>query len=209
MKVLAYVLRLVNWLITLLTCVFAFLWFVDLVNLETLGGFAVQVNLTPSSRPILAILVVLVVGLNLAYFIGSLFTRQYATHLKLNADKGDFSIALSAIENSLRRSVKKLPEVHDVHIRIYKSKKALAKPMRIHTSLSVWEGTRVKELTEKIQEVIRLRFNEIVEVAEEPVFEIAITNMVERDARRTESRKKDSGNDPRMFYGPEYPISKD
>ena len=158
MRVLAYVLRLVNWLITLLTCVFAFLWFVDLVSLETLGWFAVQVNLTPSSRPILTILVVLVVGLNLAYFIGSLFARQYATHLKLNVDKGDFSIALSAIENSLRRSVKKLPEVHDVHIRIYKSKKALAKPMRIQASLSVWEGTRVKELTEKIQEVIRLRF---------------------------------------------------
>jgi len=62
-------------------------------------------------------------------------------------------------------------------------------------------------VTDKIRTAITIRFNEIIEVKEPPVFTIILSNIVERDHRKTDSRKKDRElMESEMFHGPEYPI---
>lgn len=209
MKVIVYIMRSTNWVVAIFCGIFGFMWFANMIDLGLVGQIANDVNLNnPSLRIILVVLAAYLVLFNLLYIVGGLFTRKYATHIKLDIVQGGFSIALSAIENSLRRAIRQLPDVHDVHVRIYKDKKSEIKPVRIHASFSTWEGIKVKEVTEKIQGVIRMRFNEIIEVKEPPIFDIALVNIVDKESKKAESRKKEKGLPGRekMFYGPEYPI---
>jgi hypothetical protein len=208
MKVLSYILRLANWLAAVGVGIIGFAWAANFIDLGIISNFITQINTNPT-RIIALLLTAYLVLFNLLYFFGSLFVRRYATHIKLSMPNGDFSIALAAIEDSLRRQVKKLPEVYDVHIRIKKDKKSETKPMTIKAYYSTREGTNVQDVTAKIQEVIRMRFQEIVEVKEPPVFKIYLTDIVDRDSKKSESKRKEKPElaEYKTYYsGPQYPV---
>ncbi|MCK4909854.1 MAG: alkaline shock response membrane anchor protein AmaP [Planctomycetes bacterium] len=208
MKIFSIVMKTLNWLVAVTTGFFACLWMANRVDLDWFAELAYKANESgPSVRFFGIVIAVWLVLFNLFYLFGRLFVRKYASHVTLRIDSGNFSIALSAIEHSLRRVVKKLPDIHDVHVRIYKNKAKSDKPMRIYTTYTAWEGTNLKDVTEKIQSAIKMRFKEIVETKEEPVFEVVLSNIVEKDRRKLDSKRR--GKEPadkRMFYGPEYPI---
>lgn len=196
-----------NWIVTVFVAVMALLWFADTIDLNIVSAWATKVNEGgPTYRILLAIGGFYLILFNLLYLLGRWFTRNYASSVKVTSPSGSFSIAISAIENSLRRAVKKLPEIHDAHIRVYKDRKNEAKPIQIYATFSVWEGVNVTEVTDKIRSAITIRFSEIIEVKEAPTFTIILSNIVERD-RKSDSKKKDKDlNDTKMFFGPEYPI---
>lgn len=208
MKTISAIMKTVNWIVAIFFAVISFLWFFDAIDLGMIARWAGDVNQDgPTYRYLLAIGAFYVLLFNLLYSLGRWFTRNYASSVNVNSQSGSFSIAISAIENSLRRSVKKLPEIHDAHIRVYKDKRNLTKPIQIYTTFSVWEGVNVTEVTDKIRSAITMRFNEIIEVKEPPVFTIILSNIVEREHRKVDLKKKDKDFiDSKMFYGPEYPI---
>lgn len=199
-----------NWIVAVFSAVMALLWFGHIISLKTVGDWAAQVNAGgPTYRILLAIAGFYLILFNMLYLLGRWFTRNYASSVKVTSPAGSFSIAISAIENSLRRAVQKLPEIHDAHVRVYKDRKNETKPIQIYTTFSVWEGVNVTEVTDKIRTAITIRFSEIVEVKEAPTFTIILSNIVERDQRRGDGKKKDKDkdlNDTKLFYGPEYPI---
>jgi len=208
MKAVSAIMKTVNWLVVMFFASVSFLWFVDWMDLGQVSEWATSLNQHGLTyRALLAICAFYLVLFNLVYLLGRWFTRNYASSVKVSSQTGSFSIAISAIENSLRRAVKRLPEIHDAHVRVYKDKAIENKPIHIYTSFSVWEGTNVTEVTDKIRSVITIRFSEIIEVKEAPLFTIILSNIVEREARKAESKKKDKeAAESKIFYGPEYPI---
>ena len=211
MKILSYILRLTNWLCAVAIGAVGFAWAADFINIDMIKGFVGQVNTNPSSRIIVLLLAAYLVLFNFLHFFGNLFIRRYATHIKLNIPGGDFSISLSAIEDSLKRQAKKIPEVNNIHIRIYKDRKSDAKPMTIKAYYSTREWTNVQDVTAKIQEVIKMRLQEIIEVKEPPVFQVYLTDIVERDSKKSDSKKREKASisDDKMYFGPQYPIDND
>ena len=208
MKTISVIAKTVNWLVVVFFAVMSLLWFVNIIDLGMLSNWASDLNKEGDTYRILLVLgTIYLILLNITYLIGRWVTRNYASSVKVSSPAGSFSIAISAIENSLRRAVRKLPEINDAHIRVYKVRKPENKPIQIFTTFSVWEGTNVTEVTDKIRTAINIRFNEIIEVKEPPVFTIILSNIVERDHRKTDSRKKDRElMESEMFHGPEYPI---
>jgi len=208
MKTISAIMKTVNWIVAIFFAVISLLCFSDWIDLGMITSWARDVNQAqPTYRYLLAIGAFYVILFNLAYSLGRWFTRNYASSVNVNSQGGSFSIAISAIENSLRRSVQKLPEIHDAHIRVYKDKRNLTKPIQIYTTFSVWEGVNVTEVTDKIRSAITMRFNEIIEVKEPPVFTIILSNIVEREHRKVDLKKKDKDFiDSAIFHGPEYPI---
>jgi hypothetical protein len=198
----------VNWMVAVFFAIISFLWFFDVINLGMIGKWAKDLNEDgPTYRYLLAIGASYIILFNLVYLLGRWFTRNYASSVHVNSPSGSFSIAISAIENSLRRSVKKLPEIQDAHVRVYKDRKNLTKPIQIYTTFTVWESANVTEVTDKIRSAITMRFNEIIEVKESPVFTIILSNIVEREHRKIDLKKKDKDFiDTKIFHGPEYPI---
>ncbi|HLD35809.1 MAG TPA: hypothetical protein VJC37_03735 [Planctomycetota bacterium] len=209
MKIISAITKSINWLVVVFFTVMSLLWFVNLIDLGMLSNWASDLNKEGDTYRILLVLgAIYLILLNITYLIGRWVTRNYASSVKVSSPAGSFSIAISAIENSLRRAVRKLPEINDAHIRVYKVKKPENKPIQIFTTFSVWEGTNVTEVTDKIRTAINIRFNEIIEVKEPPVFTIILSNIVERDHRRSSDNKKKDRElmESEMFHGPEYPI---
>ncbi|MEW6026367.1 MAG: hypothetical protein AB1599_03610 [Planctomycetota bacterium] len=208
MKTISAIMKTVNWLVAVFFTLVALLWVSDIIDLGMIGQWATDLNSSGDTyRWLLAIGTTYVILGNLAYLLGRWVTRNYASSVKVSSQAGSFSIAISAIENSLRRAVRKLAEVNDAHVRVYKVKKPENKPIQIFTTFSVWEGTNVTEVTDKIRTAITIRFNEIIEVKEPPVFTIILSNIVEREHRKADTKKKDHElMESEMFHGPEYPI---
>ncbi|MEK7448609.1 MAG: hypothetical protein AAB019_03890 [Planctomycetota bacterium] len=208
MKIISMLMKTVNWIASVSLGVFALMWLLDRVDLGWVGQVAAQVNDSGvSSRIIGVILAAYLVMFNFLYAFGRIFTRRYISHIKLGIESGNFSIAISAIENSLKRALKKLPDINDAHVRIYKERSKVDKPVRVYTTYSAWDGTNIKEVTDKIQSVVRMRFQEIVETKEPPVFEIVLYNIVEKDRKKVDAKRSEKElAEKKMFYGPEYPI---
>ncbi|MDI6733054.1 MAG: hypothetical protein QME51_02655 [Planctomycetota bacterium] len=208
MKAISAIMKTVNWIVVVSFAVILLLWFGDVIDLGMIGMWATDLNESgPTYRILFAIGAFYLVLFNLLYLIGRWVTRNYVSSVKVNSQAGSFSIAISAIENSLRRAVKNLPEIHDAHIRVYKVRKPENKPIQIYNTFSVWEGSNVTEVTDKIRTAISIRFNEIIEVKEPPVFTIILTNIVEKERHKSEPKKKDKEfAESAMFHGPEYPI---
>ncbi len=210
MNLFNYSIKTFNWLITVAVGVIGFLWISQLVPLHPFSDTLITtLNTSAWARFAFLAVSIYLVLFNVLYLFGPLFNPKYAYHIELGVAGGNFSISVSAIEHSLKRAVKKLPEVSDVNVHLYKDiKSRTKKPMRIVVHCSTWEGANVKEVTEKVKEIITLRFKEIIEVQEPPVFQIMISHIEER-SKKPDSRKKSSDTKQHMFYGPEYPIDSD
>lgn len=142
------------------------------------------------------------------YLLLAIMVSRYDTHFRIRSNNLEVTIALSAVEESLRRAVQKLPEIYDVWVRIYKEKNREEKPLRIYAGYSTFEGTNVKEVTDKIREVIRLRFQEIIDIPQEPEFEIALTKFTSKEPRKADTRRSKAGVEA-DFRGPQYPTDYD
>ena len=109
MKIISMLMKTVNWIASVSLGVFALMWLLDRVYLGWGGQGAAQVNDSGvSSRIIGVILAAYLVMFNFLYAFGRIFTRRYISHIKLGIESGNFSIAISAIENSLKRALKKI-----------------------------------------------------------------------------------------------------
>lgn len=208
MKAISAIMKTVNWLVAIFFSVVSLLWIGNIIDLGMISNWATEINASGDTyRWLLAIGAFYLVLFNILYLIGRWIARNYTSSVQVSSQSGSFSIAISAIENSLRRALRKLPEINDAHVRVYKLRKPENKPIQIFTTFSVWEGSNVTEVTDKIRTTITIRFNEIIEVKEPPVFTIILSNIVERDYRKADAKKKDRelmGSE--MFHGPEYPI---
>lgn len=210
MNIFNYTIKIFNWLITVALGILGFLWLSQIMEATQISEPILNIFYSGSwMRFIFLTLSIYLVFFNILYLLGPLFNPKYVSHIELGVPGGNFAISVSAIEHSLKRAVKKLPEVHDVTIHLYKATKSETKPIRIVVHCSTWEGANVKEVTEKVKEIITLRFKEIIEVKEPPIFQIMIANIEERAKKGENKKKTQTADRQHMFYGPEYPIDSD
>jgi len=117
MKAISAIMKTVNWLVVMFFATISLLWLGNIIDLGMIGKWARDLNDSGDTyRWLLAIGAFYLVLFNLLYLIGRWVTRNYASSVKVSSQAGSFSIAISAIENSLRRAVRKLPEINDAHI---------------------------------------------------------------------------------------------
>jgi len=207
MRLYNHTLKTINWIFTVALGCATFLWLAQLIDINpVIHWLSTAAQFDPWTRFILLWVAIGLVLFNVLYLLAPLFSPRHASQLNLGIPGGSFTITISAIEHSLRRAVRKLPDIQDASVRLYKDIKSENKPMRLVVHCSTWEGTNVKEVTEKVKEIINLRFQEIVEVKEPPQFQIIISHIEERETKKSDSKKKTPATERPIFYGPEYPI---
>jgi hypothetical protein len=147
------------------------------------------------------------VGANLLMLLFALLLMRDHT-IEAPIDGGKVSVSISAVEQSLARTACALPDVRDVHVRV---RRRSGKPnsLRIRADYTAWEGTAVRETTRRLQEVLRLRLQDIVGADVPLVFDINLAGIILKETKKPdEKRKKDKDkNRPGQPYGgPVYPI---
>jgi len=185
MKTISAIMKIVNWIVAVFFAVASLLWFSNIIDLRMLSEWINKPNQGVFiHRTLLIIGAFYLILFNLTYLLGRWLTRNYVSRIEVTTKFVSFSIAISAIENSLRHVVRKLPEVHDAHIHVYKVKRPKDKPIRIYIAFSVWEDTIVAELIDKIITAVTTRCNEMIEVKEPPVFTIILSNIIGKEHRK-------------------------
>jgi hypothetical protein len=144
-----------------------------------------------------------------AVFSANLLGLAFALHLvrdrslRIPVESGEVSVAVSAVEQSLARTACALPDVRDVHVRVVKRAGDPA-GLAIGAHFTAWEGTAVKETTQRLQEVLRLRARDIVGDEVPLEFDIRLSGIVLRETKTETKRRKDK--DRPTYRGPVYPI---
>lgn len=135
------------------------------------------------------------------------FSSKYDTHLRCKTPDGEISITVYALEETLIRLVKTLPEIADIAVTVRKEKLFPDKPVRIVATATAYEGISLKEITERVREIILRRYLEIIESHVKPQVEFCVYKLVERprkDATPKKTRKEVSSEE--IFRGPVYPV---
>ncbi len=121
-------------------------------------------------------------------------------------DGGRVSVSISAVEQSLARTACALPDIRDIRVSL---RRRSGKPgaIRIRADYTAWEGTVVKETTRRLQEVLRLRIQDIVGTDVSLHFDINLAGIILKEAKKPEEkRRKEKDRSAQPYGGPVYPI---
>lgn len=136
-----------------------------------------------------------------------LFYRFYSnrdTHLKAKTEDGIVSISVGAIEESLARTAKSLPEVHDARVRVYKEK-GDDRPVTIVVNYAAWEDTNVRTVTRKVQQACMMRFEQIAGQEIQPTFSIYLSRIDVKEMPKVPRKAAREEEPIDLFRGPQYP----
>lgn len=156
---------------------------------------------------------ILMIGLSAAviiadilFVVGRLYSNR-ETHLKAKTEDGEVMIAVGAIEDSLARTARSLPEVNDARVRVYKEK-GEGKPITIIVNYAAWEDTNVREVTHRVQQACAMRFEQVAGPDANPTFSIFLSRIAVKDDRSKAAaakRRAAEGEATDVFRGPVYP----
>ena len=146
---------------------------------------------------------ILLANLLLVLF-GLLFMRDRTIETPI--DGGRVSVSISAVEQSLARTACALPDVREVRVRV-RRRSGNPGSLRIRAEYSAWEGTAVKEVTRRLQEVLRMRLQDIVGTDVPLHFDIRLVGIVLKESKKPEEkRRKEKDRNVQPYGGPVYPI---
>lgn len=110
---------------------------------------------------------------------------------------GQVTISLSAIEDFIKRLAKQLPEIKELKPNVIATKKGVD----ITTRLVLYSDTSIPELTERVQNLIKGRIQDILGIEESIFIKVHIAKIVQKEeSHEPKSREKE----PAPFRGIEY-----
>jgi hypothetical protein len=143
-----------------------------------------------------------------AVFLVTRFYSNRDTHVQVKLQDGAVAISVGAIEESLARTARTLPEVNDARIRVYKEK-GEGRPVSIVVHLAVWEETNVADVTRKLKQACMTRFEQIAGAEVRPEFSILLSRIDVKPARKPARGKGGEAEEEPidLFRGPQYPTT--
>ena len=208
MRKIALVMRVVNWLIVVLLCLFVSLLFIQSqIALDLVAYVKENVN-APIRESIIMLLSMLLDILNLIGLIG-LGKRKYLSYITFNNPKGTVMVSISALQEALSRALLQNPQVHEAKVSILVSRRK-KKPIRVIASGALWEANDIVAIESRIQDLLEKRFKEILTVKEKVVYDIRLDRFkFEKGAGRpSEEKPLDLADEP-TFKGIQYPIDEE
>lgn len=197
----------VDGVVALACATIGFLWTIDVVHVSLLGPGEGDVSAFDGSallRWTALLSSAWLILVNVVVLGARWFSSKYDTHVRCKTPNGEVSITVYALEETLARLVRRLPEVADITVTVRKELAETDKPVVIVASVKAFEGNSLKELTERVREVILHRYQEIIETHVKPQVEICVYKLIERAPRKDSGRK--SPREDEIFRGPVYPV---
>jgi uncharacterized alkaline shock family protein YloU len=154
---------------------------------------------TPNMRLIIGItggLLIMVTLLVMQIILGRM--RMERTIAFENPD-GQVTISLSAIEDFIKRLTRQLPEIKELKPNVIATKKGVD----ITTRLVLYSDTNIPDITEKIQNMIKAKVQDMLGIEESIAVKIHIAKIAQKEESR-ESKYKEKQNENLPYRGIEY-----
>ncbi len=136
--------------------------------------------------------ILIIVNVFLAQITLGKFQREKT--IAFTNPSGQVTIALSAIEDFIKRLPHQVPELKELKSEVIASKRGV----EINARVSLWAGINIPDATEKIQEIIRSRIQDILGIEEAIIVKVHVAKIIQPE----ESKKKEEPTAP--FRGIEY-----
>lgn len=114
-------------------------------------------------------------------------------------ERGEIKVSIRSLEKSLARAVTSMKEVEAADVRI-KAAAGQKTPIRITSYVKITECPDLISVQSRIQQLLEIRFNDMLTTAQEKRFNVEITSLKiapEEDAAL-----------PKDFTGPQFPVGK-
>lgn len=169
----------------------------NLLSKDIIGYTVEFIYNTPNMRLIIGItggLLILVTLLVIQVIIGRM---QMERTIAFENPDGQVTISLSAIEDFIKRLTRQIPEIKELKPNVIATKKGVD----ITTRLVLFSDTNIPEITEKIQNLIKGKVQDILGIEEAISVKIHIAKISQKEEQK-EPRLKEK--EPVSFRGIEY-----
>ncbi|MBU1125334.1 MAG: alkaline shock response membrane anchor protein AmaP [Candidatus Omnitrophica bacterium] len=131
--------------------------------------------------------VLILVSISFAQLIFGKFQREKT--IAFITPSGEVTIALSAVEDLIRRLVGIIPEIKELRPDV----KATKKGIEVEVNIVLRAETNIPELTSRLQDIIKSKIQEVVGTDEDVFIKIHVIKIItidERDKKRKEPEEK-------------------
>ncbi len=155
---------------------------------------------SPNSKIITGLsgLLLILISFSFAQLILGSFQREKT--IAFTTSSGEVTIALSAVEDLIRRLAHILPEIKELRPDVIATKKGILVDLRVVLK----SEANIPELTARLQDITRTKIQEVLGVEEQIIIKIHVTKIIsleERERKRKETEKQEQPTIPFSGYG--------
>ena len=133
-------------------------------------------------------LLLILISFSFAQLILSRFQREKT--IAFPTSSGEVTIALSAVEDLIRRLAGIIPEIKELRPDVIATKKGIIVDIRVVLKAEA----NIPELTSRLQEITRSKIQEVLGIEEQIIIKIHVAKIIsleERDRKRKETEKEE------------------
>lgn len=156
---------------------------------------------TPDIRYILGAvgIGIILIGLIVAHITSDKFQREKTIAFE-NPD-GQVTVSLSAIEDLIKKISRQIPEIKELRPAVVATKKGV----NILNRVVLFSGVNIPEVTEKIQNVIKAKVQDMLGIEEPISVKVHVAKISSSEKQKDEKEKEQEKEEPpRAFKGIEY-----
>ena len=162
----------------------------NILQPQDINNALVQVQGSINSRIItgLAGLLLILISFSFAQLILGRFQREKT--IAFSTASGEVTIALSAVEDLIRRLAGIIPEIKELRPDVIATKKGIIADLRV----ILRKEANIPELTSRLQDITRSKIQEVLGVEEQIIVKIHVAKiapMEEKDKRKKNSEKEE------------------
>jgi uncharacterized alkaline shock family protein YloU len=175
---------------------FALDWLTPLMIFNTVA----QIHQDPNYRLILGLLSALIILISISFAQSVMGKMQREKNIAFATPSGQVSIALSAVEDLIRRLALQVPEVKSFRPDVVVNKKGIIVNLRIDLRTE----TSITELTERLQELIKNKIQALLRGIDEPIsVRIHVAKIIAHEEKEKVKQKNEgeTKEPPIPFYG--------
>jgi len=175
------------------------------MSLEVVSGEAIKVTLdtiymTPNTRFILGVTGVLLIFISVLVVQITMGKIQREKTIAFENPDGQVTISLTAIEDFIKRSIKQLPEVKELRPSVRANKKGIA----IINRVILFSDVNIPETTEKIQNIVKARVQDMLGVEEPITIKVHVVKIVHKEDAAKNVKKEEKPQQPQFRGSIEY-----
>jgi len=162
----------------------------NLLQPQDINNLIVYTQNSPNSKIIVGLsgLLLILISFSFAQLILGRFQREKT--IAFTTSSGEVTIALSAVEDLIRRLAGIIPEIKELRPDVIVTKKGIIVDLRVVLK----SEANITELTARLQEITRSKIQEVLGVEEQIIIKIhviKIISMEEKERKRKEIEKEE------------------
>ncbi len=162
----------------------------NLLQPQDINNLILYTQNSPHSKIIVGLsgLLLILISFSFAQLILGRFQREKT--IAFTTSSGEVTIALSAVEDLIRRLAGIIPEIKELRPDVIATKKGIIVDIRV----VLRSEANIPELTARLQEIARSKIQEVLGVEEQIIIKIHVTKIIsmeEREKKRKEIEKQE------------------